>query len=383
MLTRSNLPVVALTAAVCAVLTSVLLAISAVPACDLAVYRAGGYALAHGISLYGPQFPDPLPFTYPPFAAWPLVPLALLPPALCRWLWSFATLAVLGWVIAACFRPVLPARPWPRALAISGLIVAFGVTSPMTDHLGFGQINVFLMALCLADLLGARPRRLPQGVLIGLATVVKLVPGLFIVYLLVTRRFRAAGVAVAAAVAATVLAALVSPADSRLYFTDLVWHLGQRVGLNNNATIGNQSLQGALLRVLPASSVGPIWVVLAAVVLIAGMWGAVRAYRAAGDVAGAAVTGLVSVMICPVSWPHHLVWFVPAIASLIGDGRRRRRLVAGFLVWLVLVARTHRIGQDVVDLYHSGTLRWVGEALRDSFLIAGVGTTAALAARSR
>lgn len=370
-----------MTAGVCAVLTSVLLALSTVPACDLAVYRAGGYALLHGISLYGSAFPDNLPFTYPPFAAWPLVILAPLPPGLCRWLWSFATLAVLGWVIAVCFRPVLPSRAWPRALAVSGLVVAFGVTSPMTDHLGFGQINVFLMALCLADLLGARPRWLPQGVLIGLATVIKLVPGLFIVYLLITRRFRAAGAAVLAAGVATLLAAVVSPGDSRLYFTDLLWHLGQRVGLNNNATIGNQSLQGALLRVLPGSSVGPVWLILAAVVLIAGMWAALRAYRAGGDVAGAAVTGLVSVMICPVSWPHHLVWFVPAIAALIGDGRRRRRLVAGAVVWLVLVARTHRLGQDVVDLYHSGVLRWIGEVLRDSFLIVGIGTTAALAAR--
>jgi alpha-1,2-mannosyltransferase len=381
-LTRSNLPVVVTGAAVCVVLTSVMLALSTVPACDLAVYRAGGYALLHGISLYGPQFPDNLPFTYPPFAAWPLVVLAPLPPGLCRWLWSFATLAVLGWVIAVSFHRILPNRPWPRALAVSGLIVAFAVTSPMTDHLGFGQINVFLMALCLADLLGARPRWLPQGVLIGLATVVKLVPGLFIVYLLVTRRFRAAAAAILAAVAATLLAAAVSPADSRLYFTDLLWHLGQRVGLNNNATVGNQSLQGALLRVLPGSSVGLLWAILAGVVLIAGMWGALRAYRGAGDVAGAAVTGLVSVMISPVSWPHHLVWFVPAIAALIGDGRRRRRLLAGAVVWLILLARTHRLGQDVVDLYHSGTLRWIGELLRDSFLIVGIGVTAALAARS-
>jgi alpha-1,2-mannosyltransferase len=375
------MPVVAVAAMVCAALTSVMLALSTVPACDLAVYRAGGYSLLHGISLYGPQFPYNLPFTYPPFAAWPLVVLAPLPPALCLWLWTFATLAVLGWVIAVSFRPVLPTPPWPRALAVSGLIVAFGVTSPMTDHLGFGQINVFLMALCLADLLGVRPRWLPQGVLIGVATVVKLVPGLFIVYLLVTRRFRAAATAALTAATATLLAAVVSPADSWLYFTDLLWHLGRRVGLNNNATIGNQSLQGALLRVLPATSVGPVWVILAVVVLIAGMWAALRAYRVGGDVAGAAVTGLVSVMISPVSWPHHLVWFVPAIAALIDDGRRRGRLVAGIVAWLILVARTHRLGQDVVDLYHSGALRWIGEVLRDSFLIVGIGVTAALAAR--
>lgn len=376
-------PVVAVAVPVCVVLTSVMLALTTVPACDLAVYRAAGDALVHGISLYGPQFPYYLPFTYPPAAAWPFVVLAPLPAGVCRWLWTCATLAVLSWVIVLTFGRVLPSRPWPRAFAVSGLTVAFTVTSPLTDHLGFGQINVFLMALCLADLLGARPKWLPQGVLIGLATVMKLIPGLFIVYLLITRRWRAAVTATVTAAVATALAAVVSPADSRWYFTELLWHLGQRVGLNNNAGIGNQSLQGALLRALPGVSVEPIWAILAAVVLVVGMWAALRVYRTQGDVAGAAVTGLVAEMISPVSWPHHLVWLVPAIAALVGDGRRRAGWLAGFVVWLVFVARTHRIGQDMVDVHHAGTLRLAGEALRDSFLLVSIGAVAALAARTR
>lgn len=373
---------VAAVAAVCAALTAAVVTLSAVPPCDLAVYRAGGQALLHGASLYGSDFPYHLPFTYPPAAAWPFVLLAPLPPSVCMWLWTFATLAVLGWVIAVSFAPVLPSRPWPRAGAVSALIVAFAATSPLTDHLGFGQINVFLMALCLADLLGVRPRWLPQGVLIGLATVIKLVPGLFIVYLLVTRRFRAAAVAAATAVGATLLAAAVSPADSWSYFTDLLWHLSRRVGLNNNATIGNQSLQGALLRVLPDSAAGPVWAVMTGAVLAAGMWAAVRVYRRHGDIAGAAVTGLVSVVISPVSWPHHLVWLVPAIAALIGDGRRAGRWAGAAAVWLILVARSHRLGQDLVDHYAGGAMRGIGEVLRDSFLIVSVGLIAALAARA-
>ncbi len=48
----------------------------------------------------------------------------------------------------------------------------------------------------------ARPRagRLPPGVLIGLATAVKLTPGIFILYLLVIRRTREAVTAAVAAV---------------------------------------------------------------------------------------------------------------------------------------------------------------------------------------
>ena len=43
-----------------------------------------------------------------------------------------------------------------------------------------------------------REPRWPRGALIGLATAIKLVPGVFIVYLLITGRRRAAGVAAAA-----------------------------------------------------------------------------------------------------------------------------------------------------------------------------------------
>ena len=60
--------------------------------------------------------------------------------------------------------------------------------------------------------------------LVGLACAVKLTPGVFIVYLLVTGRRRAAAVAAAAFVAASLLAAGVLPHDSKRFWTDALWH---------------------------------------------------------------------------------------------------------------------------------------------------------------
>jgi alpha-1,2-mannosyltransferase len=371
---------VAAVAAVCALTASAVLAISSVPPQDLAVYRAAGYSIVHGISLYGASFPAELPLTYPPFAALPFVGLVPLPWPITLWLWTFGTLMLLGWVVDRSFDRLLPTGAWPRALAVSGLVIAFAVTSPLSDHLGYGQINVLLMAACLADLFGVRPRWLPAGVLIGLATAVKLVPALFVVYLLLTRRFRSALCATVTAAAATLAAFAVSPSDSRRYFFDLLWHLDTRVGLKNNATIGNQSLYGAWLRILPASEVRPAWLVSAAVVLVAGMWAARRAWAARGDLAGAAVTGLVAVLVSPVSWPHYLVWLVPAIAVLVGDGRRLGPLAAGIAVWLVIVCRTHRLGQDLVDAHPVGALRVAAEVLRSSYVLISLALVARLGA---
>lgn len=377
-LSRRSVPVVVLAAVVCAAIASAVLSFSTIGPYDLEVYHAAGYSLLHGVGLYGDAFPHNLPFTYPPFAAWPFVLLVPLPWGLTVWLWTFVTLVLLGWVIVMAFDRLLPGRPWPRAVAVSGLLIAFGLTSPLVDHLGFGQINVLLMAMCLADLLGARPKWLPAGVLIGLAAAIKLVPGLFIVYLLVTRRFRAAAVAVTTGAVATLAGFVVSPSDSWLYFTDLLWHLDARVGLNNNATIGNQSVQGALLRLLPAGEVRAVWLVVSVVALVLGMWAAHRAYVVRGEVAGAAVTGLVAVVVSPVSWPHHLVWLVPAIAVLVGNGRRWVPVAGGVLVWLLLIGRTHRLGQLLIDEHPGGALLVAGEVLRNSFLLACIALVVAL-----
>ncbi|HTM84419.1 MAG TPA: glycosyltransferase 87 family protein, partial [Mycobacterium sp.] len=382
-----NLPALLFIGSVCAALTAVVAAFWTIGPYDLEVYRAGGSALWHGISLYGHEFPHPLPFTYPPFAGWLFVPLAALPWGMTVVLWTFLTLALLAWVIAVAFAPVLPAPAspaagWARAVAVSGLLVAFALTSPLVDHLGFGQINVLLMALCLADLLGARPSWLPAGVLIGLAAAIKLVPALFIVYLLMTRRPRAGLIAAGTAALATGAAAVLSFADSRRYFTDLLWHLDIRVGLNNNATIGNQSLQGALLRAIPVDEVRPVWLIGVLVVLAAGLWAARRAWLVHGDLAGATATGLLAVLVSPVSWPHHLVWLVPAIGVLIGwwwrDRSRWAALLGGLTVGLLLMVRSHRLGQLLVDSYPSGVLRITGEVLRDSFMLACAAVVVAL-----
>ena len=56
-------------------------------------------------------------------------------------------------------------------------------------HLAFGQINIFLMLLVIADFARSpvtpMGKRLPRGVLIGIAAAIKLTPLLFIVYLAV------------------------------------------------------------------------------------------------------------------------------------------------------------------------------------------------------
>ena len=84
--------------------------------------------------------------------------------------------------------------PKPLMFAVAGVATAFAFTlEPFRQTLSFGQINIYLGLLVLVDLLvlGRRGSKW-TGVGIGLATAIKLTPGIFIIYLLVVGRWRAA-----------------------------------------------------------------------------------------------------------------------------------------------------------------------------------------------
>nr|WP_206326802.1 glycosyltransferase 87 family protein [Streptomyces sp. S3(2020)] len=276
----------------------------------------------HGGRIYDYRVPGTTyGFTYPPFAAVGMLPMALFPlhvVIVAALLLNLAALAVIVRILAG--------RSWRRhgwfGCALGACLLA--LFEPLRDTFSFGQVNLLLMALVLTDgwlLATGRGRR--AGVGIGLAAAVKLTPALFIALLLLAGRRRAAAVATSVAVGVTALAALVAPDASRFYWTEAMWDT-TRVGRLDY--VSNQSLQGILARLgEPDRS---WWAV--AVLLVLAVW-AVRARRAAavGDwPAALALTGLTACLVSPITWVHHLVWLLPAFAVLVRAGHPR---VAGAL----------------------------------------------------
>lgn len=266
---------------------------------DLAVYRAGGHALANGEPLYSAH-PEGslLPFTYPPFAGLLCIPLAGLPWPLARLLITVLSLAALVVVVRATTR-VSPAVVVAVALLLE----------PVRATLEFGQVNLLVMALVVVDLI-RRSGRPSSGVLVGLAAAVKLTPLIFIGYLLVTGQRRAAATALGT-FGGTVLAGWVLlPAESTRYWFHLVAE-PDRVG--GVAYSGNQSLLGALTRLLDGSGLArPLWLLVAAVVGVLGLAAAAALSAAGRELAGIAVCGLTGLLVSPISWTHHWVWVLPA-----------------------------------------------------------------------
>ena len=291
---------------------------------DLDVYRDGGRSVLHGGQLYSIRSRIGLLFTYPPAAAVLAVPLALMSWQAAQLLWILVVYIPLAITVWYAFRPLLArARGFAPAI-FAGLFAGCAWLLPMRQEIYYGQVDILLVSLCMLDC-GARRPRWPRGMLIGLATAVKLVPGVFIVYLLITGRRKAAAVAALTFATVSGLAWTISPQDSDRYWSSAIFN-PKRLG--PNMPTANQSLRGMILRIFyPTGVPQAVWLGIAVIVAIAG-FAAARAVRQRGqEIAGIAITGMLAALLSPVAWFHHLCWVVVALGVLIGDGRNPRRLL--------------------------------------------------------
>lgn len=326
---------------------------------DLQVYREAGVSLLNGRDLYDWRTPPPqnLPFTYPPISAVAAIPFAMVPFGVAGVLWFYLQILANIGLVRLVGAPLIR-RAGERGVWVwAGLSVAVVYLLPVADGLRFGQVNVFLVSACLLDVLRpARPswlRRIPQGVFIGLATAIKLTPGVFLIHLALTRQWRAFATAVLTAASVTVGMFVIMPRSSVTFWFEALRD-PERLGRNDGPA--NQSMRGVLLRLGPEGIPGElIWFLLIAVVAVVGFAAAGRAHRAGARLLEFSCVAVTGVLISPVSWTHHFHWVVPALFVLLGSDPLRHRLrTAGVaLLWLVLTL--HLTWWGTFALVHQGT----------------------------
>jgi alpha-1,2-mannosyltransferase len=327
---------------------------------DLRVYRGAVRWWLDGSPLYDFVRPHTEKgFTYPPFAVLVLLPLGLGTETAATVLLttvSVGLVTVTTWWLVA---PVAVRHGWPRWAAVGVALPVTLAMEPIRETLGWGQIDVVVAALVLADVVALRGSRPWAGVGIGLAAAIKLTPGLFLVHLVLTRRWRAAAVA-AGTFGVTVLIGLTVDPGMR-YWTRVLWQTG-RVGPPTDPN--NQSLLGLLARLSAPRAPSPaLWLALVGSVLVIGLARAARLQRRGDELAGVTVTGLTACLVSPISWVHHLYWVVPAVVLLVDvaagtpvvreDERRRGRATraaaavgalvvtgafVGSLIWFLVAA---------------------------------------------
>src|SRR5215469_401360 len=252
---------------------------------DLDVYLRAGKVARHATPYYDSSVSSPLydwpaaylPFTYSPFAALVFALLSLLP----------AKFLALVWIQASVIALLLTVWVTLRSLGTSANALVGGTllisaimlwTNPVLTELSLGQIELPLMALVMWDMCLPDERRW-KGIGLGVAAGIKLVPLIFILYLLLTRRIRAAIVALASFAATIMVGFLAMPSDSLNYWFHGVFLQGSRTGLISDVT--NQSLDAMISRLAGSVAAGQAAALaIAALVMILGLLTALALRRA-------------------------------------------------------------------------------------------------------
>jgi alpha-1,2-mannosyltransferase len=221
-------------------------------------------------------------------------------------------------------------------LAVTGIMMW---TQPLQNDLGLGQLNMLVVLAVVVDLsLSDRSRY--KGIGIGLATAMKLLPGLFVIYLLLTRRIRAAFVAAGTFAALTAIGWIASPGGSYDYWLRGLGFDSHRVLMAwspNN--IANQSWQGTLTRWLHSDTQSSLaWIVTVAAIAAAGLAVAVMAQRRGEETMAMVVVGLTTLLVSPVTWAHYWLWIGPMMIVLFDLARRASGRAQTILAGLAVVA---------------------------------------------
>ncbi|MEU4476607.1 glycosyltransferase 87 family protein [Micromonospora sp. NPDC023966] len=315
---------------------------------DMKIYHGAVVWWASGNELYSFIAPSTtLGFTYPPFAALAMLPMSWLPVDAAGWLNALASIAALAVVLAALLRPIVDRLGWSLWFTV-GIATPLAVAiEPSRETLGYGQVNLLLFVLIMADLVGLRWRARRgthyetadsalarffysgtwAGVGIGLATAVKLTPALFVGYLVITRQWRAALTAVGTTIGVTIATFGLVGTESRTYFTSVLWQT-ERVGAADMTA--NQSLAGLLARLYDSiETPGLLWLAFSVLMLALGLSRAASARADGDELTAFTLVGLTANVISPISWSHHLVWVIPAIIVLADAAVRRHEASRG------------------------------------------------------
>jgi alpha-1,2-mannosyltransferase len=302
---------------------------------DLRVYRDSVSTWWSGRNPYQATFTiHALPFTYPPFALPVLSPLTWVPFRWSQWIFwivsigaGSATVVIIrgGRASLRSRHDWLPALGWACAAVL--------ILEPMRSAIDYGQIEVVLMFVIVADLLVVpAPVR---GILLGLAAAIKLTPLVFLLVLVVRGDWKSTIRASGAFVGATAAMWLVDPSMSHIFWTQDVNAPGRTGPI---AYPSNLSWYAISHRWPFLASGSPVaWAVLSVITLGVGAflaWRCSNTHRPSWTIIVVALTGL---LVSPISWSHHWVWLLLIPPLLVGTDAADVPASVRRMLWVLVV----------------------------------------------
>ncbi len=289
---------------------------------DVTTEITQAHRLLDGLVLY--NTPQTQGIWWPPFTLFIVLPFARLADfslPLAKACWGALGIAALAWAVHRS------GTRWGWRPAVLALAVVLFPVHNNFHHLNLETLLVALLVAAADDLARGRPQR--AGVWIGLATALKIFPGLLLLYLALRRQWRALAAAVATGAAVSVLPLL------RYGFA------GTIEGIRNFTllTLHGQNFQGGTVVGLHMQKLGRLGYALggapASIVLLhllaVGLVATILIARPKEDDPPLEVGSvlLLAVLLTPIAWLHtftlgYLAW-VAAFAYVppVGEGARR------------------------------------------------------------
>ena len=292
------------------------------------------YQPAQLAATYSPQ--QQFLYLYPPPLAAAVTPLAGLAPSdyhVANWAWFAVGAVVLTGTVYAISRSERLSERFDLLAGRRGwlwLLVGALAFPPVVAELVLGNVHLLLLGLLGLAWLGVRRGGTRgdalAGIGIGLATIIKVFPGLLIVWLLVTRRFRAAGLAVLAAAVVALATLPITGVQPWLDYPRVLANLGSPVDTADTLapTVWLAPLLGFDVARLLVDAAG-----LALVVLL-GLASRGRAGATTAASFGAAVA--TSILVAPALYQHYLAILVLAFLLGLSAGVRLRWLALAYLL---------------------------------------------------
>ncbi|HEX7951140.1 MAG TPA: glycosyltransferase family 87 protein [Candidatus Limnocylindrales bacterium] len=318
---------------------------------DFSFYWAAAIQLLHGLPIYsaaqlaGPYAPQGQEgFLYPPPFAAALTPFAAVLPGdarLINWLWFGLGLVLLVGAVLAIARTE---RLGERFALLRGrgawwLVAAALALPPVVAELVLGNVNLEILALLSAAWLGirrdTRKGELVAGAAIGAAALIKVFPGLLILWLLVTRRWWAAAASIGAILVLALVTLPITGVQPWLDYPTVLLNLGAPSDTTDTLapTVWLTPILGYGLARMVVTIIGLAIVV--AMALRVGT-GARAGLGARGSVVAASFGAAVatSVLVAPAVYQHYLAILVlPLLLAVVAGARLRWLAIAYLLMW--------------------------------------------------
>ncbi|MBN2370288.1 MAG: DUF2029 domain-containing protein [Vicinamibacteria bacterium] len=220
----------------------------------------------------------------------------------------------------------------PDRFTLLAVIVLMTAFKQLTQSIVLGQTNVVILyLLCESAVRFRSGKDLTAGSMIGLAALVKPIPGMLLLPIVLRGRWRALAGAGAGLVIPMALSALLYGARPHQDFLARSGALARA----DHAQLNNQSLHGVAIRSLApnptvppfvdrADLVDPIWLSGMFVVMAAALWACFRGRRVSLDITLWLFLAA-GLLVSPRSWDHYFVWLLPALVGLLIEAAESRR----------------------------------------------------------